>query len=352
MNLLIDLTPAARPALTGVGVYAVHLGKELQKLPDVNLTGSYKISRWKRAKFIKDHIKVPLVPELPYYPELLKPNSQIYHGTDFRIPRLTNLATVVTVHDLVVFQKGLSDEGFAEKSQQNFLHMIKKCRPQHVITVSHAVATEFEQLCPEYHGRITAIHSGIDHLPQITRTPAKGPVILCIGTVERRKNLLVLIQAFEQIIQSWPDATFIIAGGDGNGAEEVKKAIAQSPARNQIKRFGFITNEHRNKLYAEATVFVYASLYEGFGLPVLEAMRAGCPVITSNTGAQAEVAGDAAILINPNQADDLAQKLETVLQSPQKQKNLSEDGIKHSAAFTWERCAKETAVVYEQLLRL
>ena len=350
MNLLFDLTPAARPALTGVGVYAVHLAKEIAKSPLVHCIGTYKISRWKRSKFISQHINIPLIPEIPIFPEILAPQSQIYHGTDFRIPRYSSIQKVVTVHDLVVFQNGFNDAHFAEKSQRNFLHMMHQCQPHHIITVSHSVAQELKTLCPQYHNKITTVHSGINHLNPVARKPSQHPIILFIGTKERRKNLIRIIQAFEQILPLWPQAELILAGGNGNGAEEINQAITNSPARKQIKDLGFITNQERNVLLSQATVFVYASLYEGFGLPILEAMRASCPVITSNHGAQAEIAGQAALLVQATDVSDIAEKINEVISSPSLQAQLSQSGLQHSQQFTWKNCAEETVAVYKKLI--
>jgi len=350
MNILLDMTPAARQSLTGVGVYAAHLAKELQNIHSIHLEGCYRLSRWKNKKYIDTHCAIPVVPELPYYPEILSWRSELYHGTDFRVPAKTNLLKVVTVHDLVVFQSGLSELDFAEKSQKKFMHMMQVCKPDHVITVSQAVANELAEICPEFIGRITPIHSGIDHLPNINRNPSISPLIVFIGTIERRKNLNRIIQAFEHIHYKWPDAKLVLAGGLGNGAHEVTNAVSMSLAKDSIQVMGYISDEERNDLYASATVFIYASLYEGFGLPILEAMKAGCPVITSNNGAQAEVAEGNALLVDAQDADDIAKKLDFMLSNPHFQQELAIKGKVHAEKFTWEKCASNTTEVYTKLL--
>lgn len=131
-------------------------------------------------------------------------------------------------------------------------------------------------------------------------------------------------------------------------AGDVFAAVRQSPFADQVDFTGYVSYEKLTSLYQNAAVCVYPSLYEGFGLPVLEAMACGCPVVCSNTTSVPEVAGDAAILVNPESADDIAKGIRRVLTEPGLAAELRERGIQQAKKFTWEACAEATLAVYRR----
>lgn len=356
LSVRLDVSALARDGLTGIGVYTCNLGAGLMRLAEgsneFDIMGSYRLSRSDRKHFIRQYLPIAIRPELPFYPELLYPGATLYHGTDFRIPNRSFLKKVVTVHDLAVFKPGIHADDFAQRSKQSFRMMLRQGNPDAIITVSQAVGDELADFAPDFRSRIRVIHSGIDHLTIAKREeadPSLGPTFLFLGTLERRKNVVRMIEAFEKVHQRYPHARLILAGQYGNGEREIKHALQMSPASEAITHEGFVSEERKIALYAQATALLYVSLYEGFGLPILEAMRAGLPVITSHQGAQAEVAADAAIKLAPENVDGLAEAMLQLIEKPSLCLAMSHKGTERAKAFTWEQCASQTLAVYKEV---
>ena len=174
--------------------------------------------------------------------------------------------------------------------------------------------------------------------------------VLFIGRLEKRKNLVNLIRAFEVLNSEFnPPAggqnskfKLILAGKPGFGFEEIKKAIQESPYKNDIVLKGYVSEKEKEELYQDANVFILPSFYEGFGLPILEAISYGVPVVCSNTSSLPEVAGDAALLIDPNNIQEIAEAMSKVFNNNNLRNKMIEKGLENVEKFSWEKCAKET----------
>jgi glycosyltransferase involved in cell wall biosynthesis len=175
----------------------------------------------------------------------------------------------------------------------------------------------------------------------------KQPYLLFIGTIEPRKNLLRIIRAFENIASQFPEHILILAGGLGWGFEPVLAAIAGSPVRERIRHLGYISEENKRVLLAGGDLLVYPSLYEGFGLPVLEAMAAGIPVVTSNISSLPEVVGSAAPMIDPESEEQLTAAMALLLSDRDLAKKYSGLGQQRARMFSWENTAAETYKAYQ-----
>ncbi|MBP7734738.1 MAG: glycosyltransferase family 4 protein [Spirochaetes bacterium] len=172
--------------------------------------------------------------------------------------------------------------------------------------------------------------------------------ILSVCTLEPRKNLKALLQAY-RTMPSRRDYQLVLVGMTGWVIADLFKDIASSDIRDNILVTGYVANEELAPLYTGAELFLFPSLYEGFGLPVLEAMQCGCPVITSNSSSIPEVAGDAAILIDPEDVETLSATMEQVLNNQTLRKNLSRMGLKRSKLFSWEKAARTLLKSLESL---
>jgi alpha-1,3-rhamnosyl/mannosyltransferase len=171
--------------------------------------------------------------------------------------------------------------------------------------------------------------------------------VLFMGTLEPRKNIGVLLDAYARLLQRRPHAPdLILAGGASAYAAPWLERIAQPPLAGHVQHVGYVTNEAREGWYARARVLVLPSLDEGFGLPVLEAMAGGVPVIASNRGALPEVTGGAAPLIEPGDADALAGELERLLEDPDWARACALAGLERAASYTWERTASRLHEAY------
>jgi glycosyltransferase involved in cell wall biosynthesis len=180
----------------------------------------------------------------------------------------------------------------------------------------------------------------------------KKPYVLFIGTIEPRKNLLRVIHAFEDIASQFPEHLLVLAGGLGWGFDPVLKSIAGSPIRERIRHLGYISEENKRVLLAGGDLLVYPSLYEGFGLPVLEAMAAGIPVITSNVSSLPEVVGSAALMVDPESVEQLAAAMALLLRNRELANKHAVLGLERARMFSWENTAAETYKAYQAAYKL
>jgi len=173
--------------------------------------------------------------------------------------------------------------------------------------------------------------------------------LLVVGRVEARKNPLIIIKAFALIASDFPELQLVFAGSDGYRAEQAKKLAAKVGLSSRIHFLGFVSEIRLRELYAYASVVVFPSLYEGFGLPVLEAFHYGVPLIASHTPAVAEVAGDAALLVEPTDALGFAQAIDRLISTPELRAQLIEKGALRLQQFSWEASAKALKDVINSL---
>jgi len=175
--------------------------------------------------------------------------------------------------------------------------------------------------------------------------------ILFVGSLEPRKNVKTLLKAYSILKGSLKkDFPLVLAGGQGWLNSEIASFIKDTSLADRVHFTGYVEQADLPAVYSAATVFVYPSLYEGFGLPILEAMACGVPVITSRVSSMPEVAGDAAILVNPTDEAELADALKKVVEDRDLQQSLRVKGIRRAKAFSWERCAEQTLRVYRSVI--
>jgi glycosyltransferase involved in cell wall biosynthesis len=271
---------------------------------------------------------------------------------------------VSVVHDLTAWTH---PEWHAGRTVVGFVPLWEPTarRAARFVCVSKATARELAQLYPETAPRIRVAPNGVDGI----YTPGSGPdgpeadaarrrhaagarYVLFLGTIEPRKNVEALVGACERLWtkrRSRPD--LVLAGGVGWRSGPVLRRIARSPYRDKIHFAGHVTVEEARDLYRGAEAFVYPSWSEGFGLPVLEAMACGAPVVTSTAEALVEVAGDAALHAPPESPAELAQAIERVLDEAPLAERLRAAGPPRAALFTWQRAAAETAAALEEAAR-
>jgi glycosyltransferase involved in cell wall biosynthesis len=182
------------------------------------------------------------------------------------------------------------------------------------------------------------------------RLGVPGAYILTVGTLQPRKNLTAALAAFERLVAQGTEHTLVIAGGRGWRDNALIERIESSPARERVHLVGRVGNDELVGLYRGAACFVFPSRFEGFGLPPLEAMACGTPVITSNRTSLPEVVGDAGILVDPDDHEGWAQALARVLSDDAVRADLAARGRERAARFSWARCADETLVAYRRAL--
>ncbi|MDA1079296.1 MAG: glycosyltransferase family 1 protein [bacterium] len=293
------------------------------------------------------------------YPKIRSamPDISLFHSWDWLQPPDRDLPLISTIHDLAMFQ-------FPETAHPQILDMHRKSwevlkkRNAHIIAVSRATKNDVINHLGIPAERIHVVHEALpdevvlvsNHLTEARYEQLKlelqltKPYILFVGTREPRKNLTRLIAAWQSL--NLPDLELLIAGSVG---WDKTNDLGKTPGLRFLDR---VSDEALSVLYGEASVFAFPSLYEGFGLPILEAFHHGTPVVTSNTSSMPEVAGNAAELVDPLSEDSIAQALKKILNEsvPEQQKRLQKMIIR-SQMFGWQRVADQTIDAYEQTVQ-
>lgn len=268
---------------------------------------------------------------------------------------------VVTIHDMIPV---LFPDAFDFPIASIYKYLLPKTlkSASKIITVSNCTKEDIISYYNVSSEKIKVIYNAVDErfTPQKSQEIAKVrnryglnfPFILYVGTLEPRKNIPFILKAFHNIRKNYIDYKLVIAGKKGWKYKEIFDTINALNLQNHVVFTGYVLDEDLPGLYAAADLFVYPSLYEGFGLPPLEAMACGTPVITSNTSSLPEVVGDAGIMVDPHNVNKLADSICRVLSNKKLKECMVEKGLEKAREFSWERCASETLNVYEEVYNL
>lgn len=362
MRILLDYRPALR-ARTGVGEYAHELASALVRLlaPGDELT--LFSSSWKDrldpgrvpgARIVDARVPVSVLNaawhRLGWPPvERFAGSVDVAHSMHPLLMPARRAARVVTVHDLDFLDH-------PERTHAEIRRDYAQLAPSHasradaVIAVSSFTAAEVERRLGVARDRIFVVSSGA---PPWTprRDPVPGGPILFIGTLEPRKNIGTLLAAYRLLLGRIPTAPPLwLAGGSTPAADPWLRAIAEPPLAGRVVSLGYVEHERRQQVYAQASMLVLPSHLEGFGLPVLEAMTIGVPVIVSTGGALPEVAGDAAPAVAPEDAEGFADAMARYLTDGAAVASAVERGIARSRQYSWDASARRLIEVYESLI--
>lgn len=282
-------------------------------------------------------------------------NVDIFHSSDWTEPPTSSKITkkITTVHDMIVYLFPATLHPKIIASQKRKLKWVKK-ESDFILTNSETTRQDvikFLEIPPEKVKTIPFAASPV-FKPQteeqinlvLDKFKIKKPYILSVGTQEPRKNIAVLVDVFEKVYQTRPKASLVLTGkhGWGKPLESGTKVITT----------GYVQEDELAALYSGCHVFVYPSLYEGFGLPILEAMACGAPVITSNNSSMLEVAKDTAILVDPRNKDQLASAIRFALDlSLENYQKMVRASLDRARQYSWAKTAKETLHIYKQLQR-
>ncbi len=286
----------------------------------------------------------------------------IYHGPDFVLPPLSkSIRKVVTIHDLAF----LKHPEYAVPSLADYL---KKVVPESVAAadVVAAVSQDSARTLMDHFGtpleKIMIIPNGLrPHFRRITdpillgatanKFGLKHPLVLGVGTLQPRKNHMGLIKAFHQAQSDKRQrpAMLALAGGHGWLYEETKQLVADLKLEKKVRFLGPVNDLELTILYSLADVFAFPSFYEGFGVPPIEAMACGAPVITSNTSSLPEVVGDAALTIDPHNTDELAKAITRLIGDEKLREELRQRGYKRAQMYTWPKSAQKMLDIYQRL---
>ncbi|MEP6714405.1 MAG: glycosyltransferase family 1 protein [Terriglobia bacterium] len=336
MRIAIDATYSVGAALSGVGVYSREILHGLAAAhPEIQWDYFYRSQRyWQatgRRRFLSDHWG--------------NRSAQLFHGLNQRLPTRRFPKQIATFHDLFVLSGDYSTTEFRERFAAQARHAAQSS--DLIVAVSAFTASQIEAHLNIPRERIRVIHHGV--IPRSLPDLPRENMVLCVGVIQRRKNQAALVRAFRSMPPDW---TLVLAGAaTGYEAQATLDAIANSGCADRIRITGYLSNEELTGAYARARIFAFPSLDEGFGIPVIEAMAAGVPVITSNRSALPEVAGDAALLIDPDREDDIANALLRLAADAALRDRMAAAGRIHATGFTWANAVRHTWNTYRELAR-
>jgi glycosyltransferase involved in cell wall biosynthesis len=283
----------------------------------------------------------------------------VLHSPDFIPPHRPSCKSVITVHDLAFL---LYPHFLTKESARYYGHIDQAVRwTDHIIAVSESTKRDTIQHLGVPDDKITVVHEAASSVFQpIEREVAReqvrnlhgvdGPFILFVSTIEPRKNVPTLLRAVWQLMECYKeDVRIVLAGGKGWLFEDAFAVIDELELDSRVHFLGRVRSEDLVYLYNAAEMLAHPAFYEGFGLPPLEAMACGLPVISSNVASLPEVVGDAGLLIDPHDVDELTVAMWRVMNDGELRQEMRQKGLRQAGRFSWERAARETLAIYQMV---
>jgi len=354
MKIGIHVGSAFSEKRTGVEEYVYQLIKNLAKLNESKVhefelyvnTKTNKIiprlpknfkAKILRAPFMWTNLRLPIQLFVSKPDILLMPANFFL----FFYPRVP---VVSVIH-------GLEFEYFPEYYSKKMLYYLQKGtkkalkKSKRIITVSESTKSDLVDIYGANKNSIFVIHHGVDDfvINKDKKANPKERYILYIGRIESKKNLEAMVNSFNLVKKKYkvPHKLFLV-GGKGYGYEKIKELIGESEYKDDIVLTGYVSKEQKESLYKNATMFLFPSFYEGFGMPILEAQLRSIPVITSNNSSMVEIAGEGAVLIDPFDNNEIAEAIYQIIQDENFKNKMVLEGIFNTKKYSWKKCAKET----------
>ena len=298
---------------------------------------------------------------LPIPVQWMTGRLDLFHSPDFVLPPISgNIPSLLTVHDLsFVHYPNTFTPALVNYLEQVVPRSVS--RATHILADSQATKEDLINLWNTVPEKVTVLYSGVDRrfrpgkegkeFEAVRRKYELGdaPYLFSVSTIQPRKNYQMLIRAFRPVAAKYPH-NLVIAGGKGWLYDQVLAEVNAQGLEDRVRFTGFIDDADLPALYSGATLFVFPSLYEGFGLPLLEAMACGVPVLTSNSSSLPEVAGDAAVQLSPEDQDMWTWSISQLLDDPLRRANLVAAGFLQARQFSWRASAEHLLSIYRELL--
>ncbi len=276
--------------------------------------------------------------------------TEVFHHTQFQVLPVRRAVEVATIYDCIY----TLDAGYLPDDVRAQLTAAAKAaveRSARILVPSQFVGAEVVMALGAHPDRVSVTELGCDHvaraLPPEGYPRPREPYVLTVTRVDPRKNHVRMLEAFELLAKEGLPHRWVVAGAAGWGSEAFERALEGSPVRDRVEWRRSVADEDLPRLYAQADCFLFASLNEGFGLPPLEAMACGTPVVTSAVTSMPEVCGDAAFLVEPTESERIFEAARRVLTEPDIADELRLRGKSQARRFTWRECAKRTLLAYQ-----
>lgn len=368
MNIAIDIREALKSKRAGKGWYTFEMVQNLLKFHPEDRFILYTDQPYPEWEHFPNAVQKffppsPLRWHFTVLEDLKRERPDIYFApSSYIIPSLAPkwLNVVATVHDLVAWLFATRHNMKATIIERITLPLaIKKITK--FVAVSENTKRDLHKFFQTPSWKTEVIPCGVgEHFKVFDderRENFRGEkglpekFILAVGTLEPRKNFVTLIRAFAEVAKKFPDYTLVIVGGKGWYFEKIFSTVRDLGMEDRILFTGYVEDRELPGYYNTATCFVFPSLYEGFGIPLVEAMKSGCPVITSNISSMPEVVDHAAILVNPTSPQELAHAMESLIGSPEKRAELREKGLHQSQKFSWRSSSERLYELFQAVVK-
>lgn len=365
MIIGIDGNEANVSKRVGIGEYAFELLRQFKKInpPAGGSSIKYQVyvknkplgdlpeedSNWKYRVIGPRKLWTQIALPLDLF--LHRPRPDVFFTPTHYTPRFSPIPAVISIMDLsFIFYPEMFKKSDLFQLTNWTAYSVRKATK--ILTISKASKDDIIKIYKVKSSKVEVIYPGIKAGFRMDKKEniIEGEYILFVGTLQPRKNIVRLIEAFSQVVKKHPKIKLVIVGKKGWLYEDILNAPQKFSVEEKVTFLDFVSNEELASLYQHALCFVLPSLYEGFGLPVLEAMKYDCPVITSNVSSLPEAGGEAALYIDPLDVSDIARKLEKIITDPDLRKELIEKGKKQIKKFSWEKSAQETLKVLQILV--
>ena len=301
-------------------------------------------SRWLR----------PLLTRLGRGADDLVGGAEVFHHTQPNLLPVRQALEVATIFDCIyLLDAGYLDDAGRARMTAAAQEQVQRAR--RILVPSQFVGAEVVMALGAHPSRVSVTELGCDHvvrgLPPGGFGKAEVPYVLTVSRVDARKNHVRMLAAFEMLVKEGLPQRWIVAGPPGHGSEDFERALERSPARERVEWRREVPDSELPRLYSQADAFVFASLSEGFGLPPLEAMACGTPVVTSAVTSLPEICGDAAWLVEPTEPERIFEALRRLLTEPDLRADFVSRGHARARQFTWRECARRTLLAYQNATR-
>lgn len=382
MKVSIELQPCLKNK-SGIGIYTYNISKNLEKIKEIELYGEI-FSFLGKDKLDSDYkdikIELKLCRLLPYgvyrriwkwlpvkYNTLLNTHSDIYHFFDYIVPPKVEGKVITTIHDVTyILYPEMVEKKTMERIKDGIEYSVN--RADKVITVSESSKKDIIKFLGVDEGKIEVVYNGVEYERFSNSCTEKEQLrvkekynlpdkyILYMGTLEPRKNIESIISAFSLFISHnnifLNEFKLVIAGKKGWLYESIFNQVQNLSIKDKVIFTDYVEEEDKPLIYKMASIFVFPSIYEGFGIPVIEAMASSVPVITSTASSLKEISGDAAIIVEPKDIDSISKAMKEILENEAVRKSMIEKGHTQAKKFNWQSSAEKLANIYKELYKM